>query len=135
MNNPFSKISQLKAQIYHEKVFAFQDLTIYIQNHKEYNPENKWKTLEIVSKFHEIVLMVKFILAKGNNKLVETHKELEDEISLTQSDKFCKSYAKAKKIARLARYEELVLSKEAIEKFEQAYEFFLNEFKIRKDDA
>ena len=134
MNNPFSKVPQLKVPIYRDKVFDFQDLTRYIQNHKDYNTKNKWKTFEIVSKFHEIVLMVKFILAKEDKKLFKRHKDLEDELEDTRK-KYSHFYKMAKSVARLARYEELVLDEKAIEKFEQAYEFFLNEFKKRKDDA
>jgi hypothetical protein len=134
MSNPFSKVPQLKVPIYRDKVFDFQDLTRYIQNHKDYNPKNKWKTFEIVSKFHEIVLMVKFILAKEDKKLFKCHKDLEDDLENTRK-KYFHFYRIAKNAAQLARYEQLVLDEKAIEKFEQAYEFFLNEFRKRKDDA
>lgn len=123
-NSSFSLQTQYVA-----KKKSYECLTEYIQQHKDYDSLNEWGSHEILSKFHEVVLAAKFLIAKKFNTRVNTHIGISDflsEIDASLSD----DYENLKKLARLMRYELYAPDKGKSKDFKVYYDRFMK--KINK---
>ncbi|WP_126992219.1 hypothetical protein [Thermosipho globiformans] len=110
---------------YKQKNESYVRLTKYIESNNDYDDYNEWGSHDILSKFHEVVLLAKIIILRKLNTKVESHNAIVEHLEIINPE-LSEIYKNLKNLARKFRYEKLNPDKNSKILFEKSYMDFIN---------